>query len=222
MKLERKQQILVRRRAAIGDTIMSTGVVRELKHKFGDNADIHVATEFMEVYTNNPHIKSIYHTDHMPSADQFDLYINLDDAYEWNPTIHYVDNYFYRAFGSTDYDEWYYKDLEYTVERIEKILKDRRLVSADSDRLQKLIQYANIRRMNEQELLAILKTWRRANGLSQERLAAQAFAEVMLQRRSVRMFSDRPVERATIEWLIRAAQSAPSGAISTSGTKRPP
>jgi nitroreductase len=43
-------------------------------------------------------------------------------------------------------------------------------------------------------------------------VAAQAFAEVMLQRRSVRMFSDRPVERATIEWLIRAAQSAPSGA----------
>lgn len=26
------------------------------------------------------------------------------------------------------------------------------------------------------------------------------------------MFSDQPVERATIEWLIRAAQSAPSGA----------
>jgi iodotyrosine deiodinase len=43
-------------------------------------------------------------------------------------------------------------------------------------------------------------------------VAAQAFAEVMQQRRSVRMFSDRPVDRATIEWLIRAAQSAPSGA----------
>lgn len=42
--------------------------------------------------------------------------------------------------------------------------------------------------------------------------AAQAFAETMQQRRSVRMFADRPVERATIEWLIRAAQSAPSGA----------
>lgn len=105
MKLERKQQILVRRRAAIGDTIMSTGVVRELKRKYGDNADVHVATEFMEVYTNNPHIKSIYHTDHMPAPDQFDLYVNLDDAYEWNPTVHYVDNYFYRAFGNIDYDK---------------------------------------------------------------------------------------------------------------------
>ena len=27
-------------------------------------------------------------------------------------------------FGGTDYDEWYFRDLEYTVERIQKILKD--------------------------------------------------------------------------------------------------
>lgn len=43
-------------------------------------------------------------------------------------------------------------------------------------------------------------------------LAAQAFCEVMQKRRSVRMFSDRPVSRTTIEWLVRAAHSAPSGA----------
>ncbi|MFO1078257.1 MAG: nitroreductase family protein [Planctomycetota bacterium] len=34
----------------------------------------------------------------------------------------------------------------------------------------------------------------------------------MRRRRSVRMFADRPVSRATIEWLVRAAHSAPSGA----------
>lgn len=28
-------------------------------------------------------------------------------------------------FGGTDYDEWYFGDLEYTVERIEKILADK-------------------------------------------------------------------------------------------------
>lgn len=43
-------------------------------------------------------------------------------------------------------------------------------------------------------------------------VAAEAFYETMRRRRSVRMFSDRPVERATIEWLVRAAHSAPSGA----------
>jgi nitroreductase len=42
--------------------------------------------------------------------------------------------------------------------------------------------------------------------------AAAAFADVIRRRRSVRMFSDRPVSRATIEHLVRAAHSAPSGA----------
>lgn len=43
-------------------------------------------------------------------------------------------------------------------------------------------------------------------------VAAAAFHEVMRRRRSVRMFSDRPVSRETIEWLVRSAHSAPSGA----------
>jgi len=105
MNIEKPIEILVRRRAAIGDAIMATGVLRELKLKYGDHARIHVATEFMEVFRNNPWIASIYHTDHMPDLAEFDLYINLDDAYEYNPVNHYVDSYFYRAFGSTDFDK---------------------------------------------------------------------------------------------------------------------
>ncbi len=42
--------------------------------------------------------------------------------------------------------------------------------------------------------------------------AAAAFHDVMRRRRSVREFSDRPVPRALIEWLVRSAHSAPSGA----------
>lgn len=42
--------------------------------------------------------------------------------------------------------------------------------------------------------------------------AAAAFFDVMRRRRSVRMFADRPVSRAVIESLVRAAHSAPSGA----------
>jgi nitroreductase len=42
--------------------------------------------------------------------------------------------------------------------------------------------------------------------------AARSFYERMQQRRSVRMFSDRPVDRAIIEHAIRAAGTAPSGA----------
>ena len=43
-------------------------------------------------------------------------------------------------------------------------------------------------------------------------VAAHRFYETMRQRRSVRMISDRPVSRAVIEEIIRAAGTAPSGA----------
>jgi nitroreductase len=39
-----------------------------------------------------------------------------------------------------------------------------------------------------------------------------AFHDVLRRRRSVRMFSDRPVAAATVEWLVRCAHTAPSGA----------
>ncbi|MEM7204025.1 MAG: nitroreductase family protein [Planctomycetota bacterium] len=42
--------------------------------------------------------------------------------------------------------------------------------------------------------------------------AARRHYEAMRRRRSVRMFSDRAVSRETIEWLVRTAGSAPSGA----------
>lgn len=42
--------------------------------------------------------------------------------------------------------------------------------------------------------------------------AARRFYEVQRLRRSVREFSARPVPRETIEWCVRAAGSAPSGA----------
>lgn len=42
--------------------------------------------------------------------------------------------------------------------------------------------------------------------------AARGFYETMNTRRSVRMFSDRPVPRGVIENIIRAAGTAPSGA----------
>lgn len=42
--------------------------------------------------------------------------------------------------------------------------------------------------------------------------AARAFFEIMTRRRTVREYSDRPVPRETIEWVIRTAGTAPSGA----------
>ena len=91
--------ILVRRRAALGDAIMATGVVRELKNRF-PNSNIDVATEFLEVFNNSPHIRHLYHTNAMPDPSRYAMYIDLDDAYEIASVMHYVDCYFYRAFGS--------------------------------------------------------------------------------------------------------------------------
>jgi nitroreductase len=42
--------------------------------------------------------------------------------------------------------------------------------------------------------------------------AARQFHDRMRRRRSVRMFADRPVSRETLEWCVRAAGTAPSGA----------
>ena len=41
---------------------------------------------------------------------------------------------------------------------------------------------------------------------------AEDFYEAIRRRRTVREFSSRPVPRAAIEWAIRAAGTAPSGA----------
>ena len=42
--------------------------------------------------------------------------------------------------------------------------------------------------------------------------ASRQFFQTMNRRRSVRMFSDQPVSRETIEWIVRSAHTAPSGA----------
>jgi len=103
LNIERSTQILVRRRAALGDVIMSTGVVRELKKKY--NCEIDVATEYPNVFNNNPHVRAVYHPEATPKVELYDLYINLDDAYELNPLNHYLDSYFYRAFATSDVDK---------------------------------------------------------------------------------------------------------------------
>jgi ADP-heptose:LPS heptosyltransferase len=102
MNLEKPLNILVRRRAAIGDVIMSTGVVRELKKLYGDNANIDVITENIGVYRNNPHVRTVMHTSSVIDPAAYHAVYNLDDSYEYNPAEHFVDNYFYQVFGTTE------------------------------------------------------------------------------------------------------------------------
>lgn len=104
MKFEKPINILVRRRAAIGDVIMTTGVIREMKKAYKQNANIDIITEFPEVYRNNPHIRHMWHVNSPPDINDYQVYINLDDAYEQNPTENYVNSYFLTAFGHNLYD----------------------------------------------------------------------------------------------------------------------
>jgi ADP-heptose:LPS heptosyltransferase len=99
IKLTKPINILVQRRASIGDVIMTTGVVRELKKQYQDNANIIVATDCLEVYKNNPHIAGVVPVSSV-DPKQFDVVYNLDDAYEFNPYTNYVADYFYRVFGN--------------------------------------------------------------------------------------------------------------------------
>lgn len=105
MNLETPIKILVRRRAALGDVVVSTGIFRELNKLYGDNAIIDVATEYPTVFANNLYIRNVLHTDSMPDVNKYDVYYNLDDTYELNPVGHFADNYFYRVFGTTDIDK---------------------------------------------------------------------------------------------------------------------
>lgn len=100
LKIDRPIRILVDRRKAVGDVIMLTPVLRELRKRYGLDAFIQVVTEEIIVLENNPHINKVVHPDLMSSTDAWDLYFNFNDAYESNVTSHYVDSYLYRAFGN--------------------------------------------------------------------------------------------------------------------------
>jgi ADP-heptose:LPS heptosyltransferase len=121
LKIDTPINVLVQRRGAIGDVIMSTGVVRELKSKYGEDANIDIATDCAEVYRNNPRIRNVFPVDQIPSGTNWDVYINLDDAYESNPLNNYVESYFYRAFGNRYHNLNLATELFPTTEDLEKV-----------------------------------------------------------------------------------------------------
>ncbi|MHC4847363.1 MAG: nitroreductase family protein [Planctomycetota bacterium] len=63
--------------------------------------------------------------------------------------------------------------------------------------------------MTEPRFVPLAPRYRPAGTPAEE---ARSFYEKMASRRSIRMFSDHPVSRETIEWIVRAASTAPSGA----------
>jgi len=98
IELETPIKILVKRRAALGDVVMTTGLVREIFKHYRGNVSITMETDFGLVYKNNPYITDLKNWGQCRPVD-YDVVYNLDDAYELNPKNHFVDSMFYRVFG---------------------------------------------------------------------------------------------------------------------------
>ena len=96
------QRILVDRRKALGDVLMITPVLHELRQRYGTLAWIQVVTEEPHALHNNPDVNAVVRPAEMQKEDPWDVYINLNDAYEYNPLINYIDAYVSRAFGRDD------------------------------------------------------------------------------------------------------------------------
>lgn len=99
LKIDTPITILVKRRAALGDVIMTTGIVRELYRRHNRKCLITVETEHPIVYKNNPYIHDLRNWGECNPVD-YDVVYNLDDAYEKNPENHFVESMFCRVFNS--------------------------------------------------------------------------------------------------------------------------
>ncbi len=87
--------ILVNRTGALGDVVLTTPIVRRLKHENPD-AEIHIRTGYSDVFRDNPHVMRVWKPDERPDHDRL---VELDLAYERKPLMHVVDAYFIETFG---------------------------------------------------------------------------------------------------------------------------
>jgi ADP-heptose:LPS heptosyltransferase len=95
-------RILIDRRKALGDVLMITPVLKELRRRYGMPSYIQVVTEEPHALHNNPHVNAVVRPAEMKKEDPWDVYINLNDAYETSPLVNYVDAYLRKAFGRMD------------------------------------------------------------------------------------------------------------------------
>ena len=123
-------RILIDRRAALGDLVMITPVVREFRRRYPE-AWIQVVTDETGILNNNPHVNLVVNPSQMMKSDPWDIYVNLNDAYEKQVTSHYVDSYLYRAFGATAPDVDHSPEMFPTQEEMDNV--DEAIKEIDSE-----------------------------------------------------------------------------------------
>ncbi len=104
-------RVLVRRKHALGDTILITPIVKRLRL---DGWVVDVETDHLEVFKHNPYVNQTAHT-FIPSAvAKYDKVVDLNWAYENSPKQHIIDAYSMVAFGDTNTEhklDWFLSPL---------------------------------------------------------------------------------------------------------------
>ena len=97
VQTQSKLRILIRRRNALGDVLLTTPIIRRLRLELGPETILDVATLCPEVYHRNPYINYVYKWPH--TGVGYGRIINLDLCYERSPSMHIIDAYSREAFG---------------------------------------------------------------------------------------------------------------------------
>lgn len=96
-------RVLLCRKGAMGDVLLTTPVARRLRAELGSDATIHVATDCGSVYQGNTDVDAVFPSTH--SREGYDRVVDLNLAYEREPQQHVIDAYSKVAFGGADYDK---------------------------------------------------------------------------------------------------------------------
>jgi len=88
-----KPRILVKRRACMGDILMTLPTVKALSEKFDCKVDYATLPQYQELLQNIPYIENIIAYDIPAHQLSYNYTFYLDGAYENNPSMHAIDAY---------------------------------------------------------------------------------------------------------------------------------
>lgn len=99
-----KERLLIRHKWALGDTVLLSGLVRDIHRAYPDKYEIDVDTHFTNVWQNNPHITRF---DRHPGPSPLRVEVGWGDAIRWNGYARYRDRREMRHILA-----WYHYDFE--------------------------------------------------------------------------------------------------------------
>lgn len=97
-----KTKIGIHRNGAMGDCILTTGIIELLKIR-NPHSEIYVSSAMQYPYRNNPNIHEIVNKPGL-IAKKCDIFYNLDMVYEITPDIHVLNAYANHVFGKNNYN----------------------------------------------------------------------------------------------------------------------